>query len=83
MIAPDPNCVERAILYLAAAELIDPAPVEAMAARTLSDPSTNPTTGADLGAGPGAGLTSDGDKGSAKDINDAERMAKAMTVKPQ
>lgn len=29
----------------------------AMAARTLSDPSVNPVTGADLGAGPGAGAT--------------------------
>lgn len=27
---PDPNCVERAALYLAAAELIDPAPVRAL-----------------------------------------------------
>lgn len=31
--------------------------VAAFAARTLSDPSTNPVTGADLGAGPGAGTT--------------------------
>ena len=29
----------------------------AMAARTLSDPAANPVTGADLGAGPGAGAT--------------------------
>jgi Mn-containing catalase len=28
--------------------------------RTASDPSTNPVTGADLGAGPGAGTTTDG-----------------------
>lgn len=28
-----------------------------MAERTTSDPSSNPTTGADLGAGPGAGRT--------------------------
>ena len=44
----------------------------AAAKRTMSDPSSNPTTGADLGAGPGAGASkgeaaSDGaaaDKGS-------------------
>jgi hypothetical protein len=29
--APDPNCVERAALYIAAAELIDPAPVRQLA----------------------------------------------------
>lgn len=29
----------------------------ALAKRTLSDPSSNPTTGTDLGAGPGAGKT--------------------------
>jgi Mn-containing catalase len=31
--------------------------VEAFASRTQSDPSANPITGADLGAGPGAGRT--------------------------
>jgi hypothetical protein len=31
LIAGDPNCVERAILYLAAAELIDPAPIRQLA----------------------------------------------------
>ena len=31
--------------------------VEAMAERTMSDPEGNPLTGADLGAGPGAGST--------------------------
>ena len=34
--APDPNCVERAALYLAVAELIDPAPVRQLA--TLDTP---------------------------------------------
>jgi hypothetical protein len=34
--APDPNCVERAALYLAAAELIDPAPARQLA--TLDTP---------------------------------------------
>lgn len=32
--------------------------VEAMAERTMSDPESDPMTGADLGAGPGAGTTS-------------------------
>jgi len=36
---------------------LDAAAVQAFAARTLSDPNTNPVTGADLGAGPGAGTT--------------------------
>ena len=31
--------------------------MEALAERTMSDPGTNPVTGADLGAGPGAGTT--------------------------
>jgi Mn-containing catalase len=33
------------------------AALDAMAARTLSDPDADPMTGADLGAGPGAGAT--------------------------
>ena len=33
------------------------AALEAMAARTMSDPDSNPVTGAELGAGPGAGAT--------------------------
>jgi len=60
----------------------DMAVAKAMAARTLSDPTSDPTTGADLGAGPGAGRTSEGDMGSAADIDDAVKMAEAMTVKP-
>ena len=31
--------------------------VKAFATRTASDPESNPVTGADLGAGPGAGTT--------------------------
>ncbi len=31
--------------------------VQALAERTMSDPDSNPLTGADLGAGPGAGST--------------------------
>jgi len=34
------------------------AALEALAARTMSDPESNPVTGADMGAGPGAGATS-------------------------
>jgi Mn-containing catalase len=48
----------------------------------MSDPSLDPTTGADLGAGPGAGRTTEGDMGGAKDVNEAAKMAQAMTVKP-
>lgn len=40
----------------------------AMAKRTMSDPSADPTTGADLGAGPGAGRTKTGDMGGASNI---------------
>lgn len=39
----------------------------AMAKRTMSDPSSDPTTGADLGAGPGAGRTKAADLGGASD----------------
>lgn len=39
----------------------------AMAKRTMSDPSGDPTTGADLGAGPGAGRTKNGDLGGTSD----------------
>ncbi len=60
----------------------DVATVEAMAARTKSDPASSPVTGAELGAGPGAGRTGEGDMGGAKDVKDAARMAQAMTAKP-
>ena len=52
----------------------------ALAARTASDPGANPTTGADLGAGPGAGRMSDEDMGGAEDMSDAVAQAEAMTV---
>ena len=48
-----------------------------LAARTLSDPDVDPTTGVDLGAGPGAGLVTDADKGGATDIADAAAQARA------
>jgi len=60
----------------------DMAVAESLALRTMSDPSTNPTTGADLGAGPGAGRTTEGDMGGASNVQEAAKMAQAMTVKP-
>lgn len=59
----------------------DEAVVAALAARTLSDPASNMTTGADLGAGAGAGRMSDEDLGGAKDIPDAVAKAEGMTAK--
>ena len=41
---------------------------QAMANRTMSDPGADPTTGADLGAGPGAGRTQTGDMGGASEL---------------
>jgi Mn-containing catalase len=52
-----------------------------MAERTLSDPSADPTTGADLGAGPGAGRTKSGDMGGAPDIESAPAVAEATVAK--
>jgi Mn-containing catalase len=57
----------------------DKAVVAALAARTASDASANPATGADLGAGPGAGRMSDEDMGGAKDMPEAAAMADAET----
>ncbi|HEU4959624.1 MAG TPA: manganese catalase family protein [Sphingomonas sp.] len=57
----------------------DEAIVAALAARTASDASANPATGADLGAGPGAGRMSDEDMGGAKDMPEAAAMADAET----
>jgi Mn-containing catalase len=56
-------------------EAEDASVVEKLAARTASDGSLDPTTGVDLGAGPGAGLITGGDKGGAKDIDDAVERA--------
>jgi Mn-containing catalase len=60
----------------------DAATVAALAARTMSNHAADSVTGADLGAGPGAGRTSEGDMGGAADMKDAKKMADAMTVKP-
>jgi Mn-containing catalase len=49
--------------------------VDQLAARTQSDPSLNPETGADLGAGPGAGLVTDRDLGGAANIKAASAEA--------
>ncbi|EQB08127.1 Mn-containing catalase [Sphingobium quisquiliarum P25] len=51
----------------------------AMTARLASDPDASPTTGADLGAGPGAGKLSDEDQGGASDMDEAKAMARAQT----
>ncbi|MGK6319261.1 manganese catalase family protein [Sphingomonas sp. DT-204] len=52
---------------------------QALARRTASDPSSSPVTGADLGAGPGAGKISDEDLGGARDMKDAVKQAAEMT----
>jgi len=52
--------------------------VEQMDARLASQPS-DPLTGAELGAGPGAGRTGKGDKGGAADIEEAAEQARAMS----
>ncbi|PBC09468.1 manganese catalase family protein [Mesorhizobium sp. WSM3859] len=55
--------------------------VAKMGERTLSDPSADPTTGADLGAGPGAGRTRNGDMGGAASIKEAPERAEATARK--
>ncbi|WP_116090450.1 manganese catalase family protein [Sphingomonas crusticola] len=55
----------------------DQAVATKLAKRTMSDPSGNPLTGVDLGAGPGAGRTTNGDQGGAPDIESAPAMAEA------
>ena len=52
--------------------------VEKLATRTASNQTVDSATGADLGAGPGAGLITGDDKGGAKDINEAAEMAQAL-----
>lgn len=56
----------------------DTAALQKMMKRLKSDPSSDPFTGADLGAGPGAGKTSDGDQGGAPDIHSAAQTADAL-----
>ncbi len=52
------------------------AAVGAMADRLRSAPDEDPTTGADLGAGPGAGRVTSADHGGAEDMADAARAAR-------
>ncbi|MHA6768036.1 manganese catalase family protein [Sphingobium ummariense] len=51
----------------------------AMVGRLASDPGASPTTGADLGGGPGAGKLSDEDMGGASDMAEAKSMARAQS----
>src|SRR3569832_1703042 len=52
----------------------------ALAARTVSDPEACLVTGADLGAGPGAGKTTDEDMGGAADMAEAKTMVAELTA---
>lgn len=54
---------------------------KAMMERLQSDPTANPDTGADLGAGPGAGKITDQDMGAAANIQDADKMAQQKPAK--
>jgi Mn-containing catalase len=54
---------------------IDAAAMAKMVTRLQSDPSKNPITGADLGAGPGAGKTTNADLGASSTIHTATREA--------
>jgi Mn-containing catalase len=56
----------------------DSAALQKMMTRLKSDTSADPFTGADLGAGPGAGKTTDGDQGGAADVQDASKKADAL-----
>lgn len=58
----------------------DLAVLGSLAVRTASDATSDPQTGADLGAGPGAGRTSAGDLGGARSMAEAEKMADAKTA---
>lgn len=55
----------------------DTAALNKMMTRLKSDPSADNVTGADLGAGPGAGKTTNGDKGASESIHAATREAEA------
>jgi len=59
----------------------DMAALSKLARRTMSVPTSNPTTGADLGAGPGAGRTATGDKGGAASVHEAPAMGEAAAPK--
>ncbi|WP_420140987.1 manganese catalase family protein [Sphingomonas sp.] len=55
--------------------------LDKLAARTMSDPNSDPVTGVDLGAGPGAGRVTGDDQGGAPDIQQAPAMAEATAPK--
>ncbi len=57
----------------------DAAALRSLSARTMSKPDEDPTTGADLGAGPGAGKVTGDDKGGAKDMDDAKAQAQTLS----
>ena len=57
----------------------DKSAASAMMLRLKSDPGTDALTGVDLGAGPGAGRTSEADQGGAPDIKTAVKMAEKKT----
>ncbi|RYD47700.1 MAG: manganese catalase family protein [Sphingomonadales bacterium] len=59
----------------------DTAALEKLAMRTMSHTGVDPMTGVDLGAGPGAGRTTDADHGGAADIHEAPAMAEANAPK--
>jgi Mn-containing catalase len=56
----------------------DQAVADKLAKRTASDPSGDPKTGVDLGAGPGAGRITGEDRSGASDINEATKMAMSL-----
>jgi Mn-containing catalase len=58
----------------------DATALKALAIRTTSQPGGDPKTGADLGAGPGAGRVTRGDKGGAEDMDEAKAMARKRTA---
>lgn len=58
----------------------DATALKALATRTTSQPGGDPKTGADLGAGPGAGRVTGGDKGGAEDMDEAKAMARKRTA---
>lgn len=55
----------------------DASAMKKMVARLKSDTSGNPVTGSDLGAGPGAGKTTNGTMGASESIHAATRDAEA------
>ena len=59
----------------------DASAADKMAARGKSDPTADPVTGADIGAGPGAGRTASGDQGGAPTIEAAPAMGEAAAKK--